>query len=136
MIVWLSAGESAGLLEATNNGTLQINNTVNNTGNVNVDLHSFMTIGAGGSYTQSAGTTSVDATGGTLMGTGTIDGTVFQTGGTMQPGDPPGTLSITGNYRALPRFGMWRAQGDEFRTFLGDFVSVLPQVDFGAPTQG
>jgi hypothetical protein len=24
----------------------------------------------------------------------------------------------------------WRAQGDDFRTFVGDFVAALPQVDF------
>jgi hypothetical protein len=24
----------------------------------------------------------------------------------------------------------WRAQGDDFRTFLGDFVAALPQIDF------
>ena len=26
----------------------------------------------------------------------------------------------------------WRAQGDDFRTFLGDFVSALPQIEFPA----
>lgn len=24
----------------------------------------------------------------------------------------------------------WRAQGDDFRTFLGDFVAALPQIEF------
>ncbi len=26
----------------------------------------------------------------------------------------------------------WRAQGDDFRTFLGDFVAALPQIEFQA----
>ena len=26
--------------------------------------------------------------------------------------------------------GKWRAQGDDYRTFLGDFVASLPQFDF------
>ena len=26
--------------------------------------------------------------------------------------------------------GKWRAQGDDFRTFLADFVAALPQVEF------
>ena len=31
-----------------------------------------------------------------------------------------------------PRFywGKWRAQGDDLRTFLTDFVAALPQIDF------
>jgi hypothetical protein len=28
--------------------------------------------------------------------------------------------------------GKWRAQGDDFRTFLGDFVPALWQIDFPA----
>jgi hypothetical protein len=26
----------------------------------------------------------------------------------------------------------WRAQGDDLRTFLGDFVAALPQIEFPA----
>ena len=33
--------------------------------------------------------------------------------------------------RAGPR-SKWRAQGDDFRTFLQDFVASLPQVEFHA----
>ncbi|MGH9352727.1 MAG: beta strand repeat-containing protein, partial [Terriglobia bacterium] len=61
------------------------------------------------SYNQSAGTTDVDGTlitpsygltGGTLTGTGTVQGNVSNTGGTVDPGDEPntGTLTITGHY--------------------------------------
>jgi len=27
------------------------------------------------------------------------------------------------------RKNKWRAQGDDFRTFLGDFVAALPQIE-------
>jgi len=60
-------------------------------------------------YTQTASTTLVNGTltatgsaivniqGGTLGGTGTINGNVLMAG-TMMPGDAPGTLAIFGNY--------------------------------------
>jgi fibronectin-binding autotransporter adhesin len=61
-------------------------------------------------YAQTAGTTQVDGTlaigaghnfnlsGGTVKGTGTISGSINNTGGIVSPGDSPGTLTITGNY--------------------------------------
>jgi len=65
--------------------------------------------GAGGAsaYTQSGGTTQVDGTlatssvnvdGGVLKGTGAVDGNVVVAGGTVAPGDSPGTLTVNGNY--------------------------------------
>ncbi len=60
-----------------------------------------------GTYSQSAGSTKVNGTlttptlnlyGGILLGTGTITGDVNNIGGTVTPGDAPGTLSINGNY--------------------------------------
>ena len=77
-----------------------------------------MTVGAGSTidvgtaarknYTQSGGTTTVNGTlaaastaisGGMLNGTGMINGPVTVSGtGTVQPGDAPGTLTVTGNY--------------------------------------
>jgi hypothetical protein len=61
-----------------------------------------------GVYAQSGGVTLVDGrlnntgaynlTSGTLKGTGTVSGGVDNTGGMVAPGDPPGTLDITGNY--------------------------------------
>jgi hypothetical protein len=30
------------------------------------------------------------------------------------------------------RFKEWRAQGDDFRTFLDDFLAALPQIEFPA----
>ena len=63
-----------------------------------------------GTYTQSAGSTVVDGLfssstaiqidGGTLSGSGTIQGDVAM-GGTLNPGDSPGKLNIQGNYTQL-----------------------------------
>ncbi|MGH9405319.1 MAG: PEP-CTERM sorting domain-containing protein [Terriglobia bacterium] len=70
------------------------------------------TVEAGGklnattAYDQTGGTTDVDSTltspnvsvsGGTLKGMGTIQGDVSQTGGTLEPGDALGTLTVSGN---------------------------------------
>jgi fibronectin-binding autotransporter adhesin len=73
-----------------------------------VDIFGSDFFGAGGAYTQTAGTTHVDGDlsasavnidGGVLKGTGTVIGAVtVTTGGAVSPGDSPGTLSITGNY--------------------------------------
>ncbi len=59
-------------------------------------------------YVQTGGTTTVDGTlmsqspvaiqGGTLRGTGTIAGSLTNSGGTVAPGNSPGFLDITGNY--------------------------------------
>jgi len=100
----------------TNHGTMQVN------GGATMDIvdASFttdgqVTINSGGNlisdltvYNQTGGTTQVDGTltlndgmyasGGTVEGTGMIDGSVSLTGATMQPGDAPGTLTILGNY--------------------------------------
>ena len=46
----------------------------------------------------SESTTPVTLTGGTLDGTGTIDGNTTNTAGTVIGGDAPGTLTIDGNY--------------------------------------
>ncbi len=62
-----------------------------------------------GDYLQTAGTTHVDSTltlqsgvaniqGGLVSGTGTIVGDVNNTGGTVGPGNSPGTLNINGDY--------------------------------------
>ena len=63
-----------------------------------------------GDYLQTAGATHVDSTltlqsggvaniqGGLVSGTGTIVGDVNNTGGTVGPGNSPGTLNIDGNY--------------------------------------
>lgn len=70
-------------------------------------------IRAATSYSQSAGSTDVKGTliapavaisGGTLTGTGSVQGAVAVTGGTVIPGEPghPGTLTINGSYTQGP----------------------------------
>jgi fibronectin-binding autotransporter adhesin len=117
-----------GLLEATNGGILEIidnlNNaggtviadgglvldngaTVTNTGTVDIRPSGALNIGAG-AYVQTAGETIVDGVlstlpavqleGGVLTGTGTIVGSVDNTGGIVRPGDAPGTLTIDNAY--------------------------------------
>jgi len=60
------------------------------------------------SFNINGGTTTIDGTitpgnpltvaGGTLGGSGTVDATVDNTGGTVAPGSSPGILTVTGNY--------------------------------------
>ena len=101
----------------TNHGTLldggvlagAFNNTgtLTNSGAVTVTNSSSLTTSS--DYTQTTGRTIVDGAltatggaivrilGGTLSGSGTINGNVV-VGGTLMPGDDPGTLTIFGNY--------------------------------------
>jgi hypothetical protein len=87
-----------------------------NSGSVLVDGSSAFDMGAGDDYNQSGGETQVDGTlsattvninGGVLAGAGTISGDVTN-GGTVQPGDnlnvptdPPGELTIGGDYTQI-----------------------------------
>jgi hypothetical protein len=99
----------------TNHGTMQVYNSATmqiSNGGFTTDGN--VTIDSGGNlisdvaYNQTGGRTQVDGTltanagmnvsGGTVDGTGTILGDVLLSGGTMQPGDAPGTLTIIGNY--------------------------------------
>jgi fibronectin-binding autotransporter adhesin len=89
-----------------------VNNVTNSGGTVFVD-GSASTVTVNGTYAQSAGATRVDGnlalastlnlSGGDLVGTGTITGNVNNSGGRLSPGDllsstPTGTLAISGNY--------------------------------------
>jgi hypothetical protein len=96
---------NAGLMEATNGGTLTFQDTaaaINNTnGKIEAGASSTVTlIGASSTITGGIvdGTGIIDATG----GTGTVAGTFTLSGGTITPGysatSTPGTLSITGNF--------------------------------------
>ena len=70
------------------------------------------TLFANGGLTQTAGTTTVASgaqitgsvmlSGGTLKGGGTLGGAVSNTGGTVAPGNSPGTLTIVGDYTQGP----------------------------------
>lgn len=75
-----------------------------NESNVNIDSTSSV---FAGNYYQNDGTTEVNGSlyaevtvnGGTLDGTGTVNGDVtVASGGTVEPGDDPGVLTINGNY--------------------------------------
>jgi len=94
-------------------GTMQVNNALNTdnyrqTSGVTTIAHGG-TLTATTAYSQSSGTTDVDGTlisptvtlnGGTLTGTGTVQGSVSNIGGMVEGGDDPldGTLTVTGNY--------------------------------------
>ena len=81
-----------------------------NAGQMSFGTGSDFQVGAAGSlqdYTQSAGITTVDGTlsassvainGGILKGTGSITASVINSGGTVAPGNSPGTLTIHGSY--------------------------------------
>jgi hypothetical protein len=101
--------ESGGTLLA-NNGTLLLNSvTLLNSGTVQVTPNNTLQL-FNSSFTQTGGKTQVDGTlvsntpllvsGGSLLGTGAIEGNVTLAGGTMQPGDPgvPGAFTIAGSY--------------------------------------
>jgi hypothetical protein len=74
-----------------------------NSGDVLIENGTSLTVDSG-NYTQTSGFTEVNGTlnvteadlqGGTLDGTGTIDGTLLNEGGTVTPGDAPGVLTVT-----------------------------------------
>ncbi len=88
-----------------NTGTIINDGSITNAGAVAIALGA--TLSNPGTFIQSAGSTKVDGlfsssttiqiNGGTLSGSGTIQGDVTM-GGTLSPGDSPGVLTITGNY--------------------------------------
>jgi len=96
---------STGTTSITGNSTLAVGGSVMNANIVTVANGSKL---SAGSYTQSGGTTTVDGqiaatnavvNGGMFTGTGTIDGNLSNTAGTVKPGDgAPGTMSVTGTY--------------------------------------
>jgi hypothetical protein len=98
---------NTGTLAVTEQGAITLNGaTVLAGGSFNVGANSTAT--ASKTLTQTGGTTQVDGTlttttalllkGGDLVGSGTINGDVNNSGGTVQPGDGLGTLAINGKY--------------------------------------
>lgn len=92
----------------TNAGAITNNGNIANFGTVNIQGGGVLSNLAGSTYSQTAGQTVVDGTlnsvsavqivlGG-LSGTGTINGSVTNSFGTVQPGDALGTLAINGDY--------------------------------------
>ena len=68
-----------------------------NSGDVNIGATGTGTLDVRNGGTVSATRTFVDA-GGTLQGTGTVTTNLVKNGGTVSPGDSPGTLTIMGRY--------------------------------------
>jgi hypothetical protein len=103
---------NAGTLQAESGSTLSLSTgsgVVTNTGTVNVNTGGTMSLASGLNYDQTAGDTKVNGSfggsgafvnvsGGNIEGTGTINGTVTVSGGTIHAGDSPGILTINGDY--------------------------------------
>ena len=91
----------------TSAGTLTLDVHVENSGTFNLQTGTLSDPTF--AYTQTAGTTTLSSgttlaatdtsvQGGTLKGTGTVDGPLTNSGGTVAPGASPGTLTVTGDY--------------------------------------
>ena len=104
---------NTGTLQASGGGTLRLlnNASVMNAGTVSIASGSQLDI-QGATYVQTAGVTNVngvfsaaptpvDIRGGTLSGTGTVIANVSN-GGTVAPGNSPGSLFVFGNYTQTP----------------------------------
>lgn len=99
--------QNAGLLRAQNGDVTIAAGPFENSGAVRIDVGRTLTR-SGGTYLQTAGLTKVDGVlsatvgttlqGGVLAGTGSITGSVSNTGGTVSPGASAGTLSISQGY--------------------------------------
>ena len=102
----LGANAATGSLTVQGGRSLNVAGALSNAGSVKIATASSI-VTASGNYMQSGGTTIVDGTldpagivdiqGGTLKGIGTILGDLAN-GGSIQPGDSPGTLSVQGNF--------------------------------------
>jgi hypothetical protein len=97
---------NSGTLSLATGSAGTVNGALNNSGSVQIDSTSVLTVKSG--FNQTAGNTLVDGilraqgpglniTGGTLSGTGIVNGNVTMSG-TMSPGDTTGTFTINGNY--------------------------------------
>jgi hypothetical protein len=106
-----------------NSGTLEVDGTLNTNGGV------------------------LTLNGGTLTGTGTVAGDIDNEGGTISPGDAPGTLSETGNYTqqtagdlsmivngvASGEYSVFSVSGN---LTLGGTLTIVPGAGFGSVVSG
>ncbi len=97
---------NTGNLNASNGGTLTVQNAGVVGGDVNATTGSTVNLPNG--IIQTGGTSTIDGSlntsagnftlgGGTLKGTGSINMSVIQTGGTFNPGSDPTSMNLTGN---------------------------------------
>ncbi len=110
-----------------------------NAGAMTIGASSTFTVGGSQNYVQSGGltkvngtltATSVALTGGTLNGTGSVSGSVMNTGGTVMPGDPPGILIFDNDYTqgtggALDTMLGGTAPGTQYSQLLVDQQATL-----------
>jgi fibronectin-binding autotransporter adhesin len=104
-------GNGAGSTITVQNPMTLSQNFVNQ-GTIDIQGSGILAVSGGKTYTQQAGgvtrlsaagstltlTGGMAITGGTLQGIGTVDGDVTNSGGTVAPGNSPGTLTINGNF--------------------------------------
>jgi hypothetical protein len=86
-----------GLINTFNGGTVEVSagGTLNGTGSTSLNGG---TLVVNGLMVQSG----VTITGGTLQGSGTVRANINNTGGTVGPGNSPGTLTVDGNFTQGP----------------------------------
>jgi T5SS/PEP-CTERM-associated repeat protein len=95
----VDAAGGSGRLQVDAGGYVGVGSLVNTWAGGVIDVSGGgLTIGGGASPAAPASGTVTVLSGGTLQGTGTIVGTVVNSGGTVHPGHSPGVLTITGNY--------------------------------------
>ncbi|MGC2312072.1 MAG: PEP-CTERM sorting domain-containing protein [Candidatus Acidiferrales bacterium] len=130
-----------------NNGIFDNNGTFTNAGILDITYGGVLSNAAGSTFVQTGGQTVVDGTlnsvpavqiqGGVLSGTGTVNGNVNNSGGLVQPGDAPGTLTIKGNYTQGAFGTLWielggTAPGDFSVLDVSGVASLNGAVDFAA----
>lgn len=97
---------TSGMVSLATGSAGTVGGALNNSGSVQIDSTSVLTVKSG--FNQIAGTTTVDGLlnaggkgvsvqGGTLSGTGVVNGNVLMAG-TMRPGESTGVFTINGNY--------------------------------------
>jgi Fibronectin type III domain len=82
----------------SNGGALQINGSAVFSSGVLSQTGGTTTVASGATLDVSGSAGSLSLSGGTLDGTGTVIGSVSNSGGTVAPGSSPGTLTVAGDY--------------------------------------